>query len=159
MGGGGIKRNKAKITTHVHGHFHFHPHTNQTAPAKTLNTPLVSPLSNFHFASVSFPLVLTVSAPSNSFNLLNNFSSLLSANKKSRSPPTELSSAVSGPIQDARDRRGGGLRRRRWSGRRCSAGRGSYSFRGWCGGRSAHQGCIEGGKYVSPLRKQTGEGE
>ncbi|KAJ3517087.1 hypothetical protein NMY22_g14045 [Coprinellus aureogranulatus] len=41
-------------------------------PASAANTPFTSSYPILHLASVAFPLVLTVSAPSFSFNLLNN---------------------------------------------------------------------------------------
>lgn len=56
--------------------------------------------SSCHFASVFLPLVETVSELSNSFNLLNSFSSLLTAKMQSKSRPA-LSSMVSGDIHTA----------------------------------------------------------
>ena len=66
-------------------------------PANWLNTDTTSLGSNFHFASVPFRLVDTVSALSSSFNRLNSFSSPLTANTPRVSSPCPSTSSSPPP--------------------------------------------------------------
>ena len=84
---------------------------------------LTPPCSNLHFASIPFPLVLIVSAPSNSSH--------------------------TATWETVRARLGGGWCQQWWSRRCCSAGWGSCFFWGWCGG-PIHLAGWRLGEYSGP---------